>query len=209
MLRLHHRPQVYASRLPGVTSDESLYKLVNSSSFPTASRVPAAVDLRSIGGKHFRFFGKSKAWSQKVNNDDSTAKDFWSDLVGPSLISDLNVETWRNGTPLVFSDAEEDPTTGEATGDETLDVLVVDLGGIGITGYTWAFTKDHAKWGISVSDQEGWVIVADLNRQVSQASRGGGGVAFQQPDLWGLLAKIETPESEPVNEEHKDEAPEV
>lgn len=209
VLRLHHRPQVYASRLPGVTSDESLHDLVENSSFPSPSKVPAAVDLTSVGGAHFRFFGKSRKWSEKVDDDDTTAKDFWADLVGPSLRSDLNVETWRNGTPLVFADEEDDPTTGEATGDETLDVLVLDFGKLGIPGYTWAYTKDHAKWGISVDDVDGWVIVADLNRQVSQADRGGGGMAFQHDALWSLLQAVEVPESEADNALHKDEAPDL
>ena len=130
VLRLHHRPQVYASKLPGVGDDESLSQLATATKFPAASKVPAAVDLSSKAGQAFRFFGKSKAWSQ-ARDGVPDGLDFWSDLVGPSLRVNLDVETWRNGTPAVFSDLDEDPTTDQGDGLETLDVLEVNLGKIG------------------------------------------------------------------------------
>ena len=55
--------------------------------------------------------------------------------------------------------------------------------------YEWHFTKDHAK--LATSREYDWVIVADINRDQSQAQRGGGAVAFQDPRLWDTLTRAE------------------
>ncbi len=63
-----------------------------------------------------------------------------------------------------------------------------------MNGYYWAFEKDHAKWGIAPSLDPGYIIISDLNRQLSQANRGGGGLAFQDPDLRNYLDLIQIAE---------------
>jgi deoxyribonuclease-2 len=49
--------------------------------------------------------------------------------------------------------------------------------------YEWPETKDHAKEAISIKDNAEWVCVADINRQLSQAKRGGA-ICFYHPALW-------------------------
>ena len=70
-------------------------------------------------------------------------------------------------------------------------MLNIDLNKVGIKGYTWPFTQDHAKWGIAEKKKPGWVIIGDINRQVSQDKRGGGALAFQNEVVWNLLRRIE------------------
>lgn len=82
-----------------------------------------------------------------------------------------------------------------------------------LLGYTWSYTRDHAKWAISEEDAErgvktvelhdgtmladepgtvsDWVCVADINRMTSQERRGGGAVCFHEPLLWHGLNQIE------------------
>jgi deoxyribonuclease-2 len=72
-------------------------------------------------------------------------------------------------------------------------------------GYSWHYTKDHAKWAVSVGEaqrgidpssyrigtREDWICVADINRMVSQERRGGGAICFHEPALWHALDSIE------------------
>jgi deoxyribonuclease-2 len=82
-----------------------------------------------------------------------------------------------------------------------------------LRGYSWSYTRDHAKWAISeevaergvktvqlhdgttLADEPGtvsdWVCVADINRMTSQERRGGGAVCFHEPLLWHGLNAIE------------------
>ncbi len=194
VLRTQHEPQVYASKLPGVGSDESLAKLaaMNSAPLPTDYSV---IDLETRGGEKLKFFGKNRRWSNPAEGD-NYGKDFWEDLVGPELNSSLNVETWRRG--MVFSD---DDSGGKVV---TEDILRVDLDGIGYPGYTWPFTKDHAKWGITIEDDPGAVIVADINRQVTQEHRGGGGLGLQNEAIWNALKAVEVVEKTVEKGAHTD-----
>ena len=108
------------------------------------------------------------------------AKDFWIDLVGPHLKSDMDVETWRRGT---VPDAED------SDGDHVVtDILYINLEKLGVP-YEWHYTKDHAKWGVSETND--WVCVADINRQTSQEKRGGGTVCIQNKLLWESMSEIE------------------
>lgn len=203
-LRFNQRPQVYAAKLPGIAGGDGLSLLANGPRFPMSPKYPANNQLSSAGGQSFTFFGKSKRWSSPTKEAPTSVKDFWADCVGPSLRSDLNVETWRNGTPLTFGDFDMDPVTGEVDGLDTLDVLNVDMSEAGIDGYDWPFTKDHAKWGIAEKKKDGWIIIGDINRQISQSARGGGALAFKHPVLWSFLRKIEKAELNPVAKAHKD-----
>jgi len=115
---------------------------------------------------------------QKTRNGE---KIFWNDLVGPTLGSDISVETWIRGpiAPIKFPDGTH----------QVVDVKFIDWNGWGIP-WTWSETNDHAKWGIS--KENNWICVGDLNRMVSQEKRGGGTIAFQHSVLWGALSKVDS-----------------
>ena len=195
VLRVQNETQVYASKLPGVDKTEEIAKLAADNNKPIPTK-PATLNLTSKAGEKFVFMAKNERWSKPTKGSDG--KDFWEDLVAPALNADLNVETWRRGK--VFSDVDAE------SGHESLDVLDIDLGNIGLPDYKWAYTKDHAKWGISEKNPPGYVVVADINRQTSQGKRGGGGLAFKHKGIWKSLHTAEITEHEAQKEAHKDKA---
>ena len=196
VLRLQNEPQVYASRTPSVEATESIAKLAKEDSTPKPNN-PADIEIVSKAGMHFRLMAKNRRWSEPAKGK-TEGKDFWKDLVGPALKCDLNIETWRRGQ--VFGDTDSD-----AKG-QSLDVLDVDLGAIGLKGYRWAYTKDHAKWGIAEANPLGYVVIADINRQVSQDKRGGGGLAFKHEGIWKALKSAEIVGKRAVKGPHDDKA---
>jgi deoxyribonuclease-2 len=121
-------------------------------------------------GQDFRLLAKNRHWN----------RDFWIDHVGPHLKSDIAVETWRRGALPGTDDSDQT--------HHTTDVLYINVEQLGAP-YEWHYTKDHAKWGIS--ETEDWVCVADINRQTSQEKRGGGAICFRNRGLHDSLATLE------------------
>lgn len=166
----HQTPQVYMPRIPkGLDKNDPLYIL--SQPISTTPKADSDVmDYESRGGLKFKVIAKNHKWN----------KDFWNDLVGPTLGSDMDVETWIRGAI---------PPTMDSDGiHKTFDVKYIDLSRLGFP-YAWPETHDHAKWGISVDSD--WVCVGDINRMVSQRKRGGGTIAFQDNILWSALSKTD------------------
>ena len=60
------------------------------------------------------------------------------------------------------------------------------------TDISWVETKDHSKWAMSVNDAMNIVCIGDINRQFSQAKRGGGSVCVQNAQLWNTFKSIVT-----------------
>jgi deoxyribonuclease II len=163
-------PQVYDSHTPaGMAPDTPIHQLTGRVS-PSETDPPGVVEFSSKGGQHFRSIAKNRHWG----------KDFWNDLVGPTLKADLSVETWRRGTLAGTKDSDKV--------HDVTDILYIDLEPLGVD-YEWHYTQDHAKW--AVSQEPDWVCVADINRDTSQEKRGGGTIAFQNRLLWHSLSQIE------------------
>lgn len=170
--QMYHRqePQTYQNRIPkSLGEDDILYKVANAIDV-NETDPPCDIHFLSKGQQLFRLMAKNRHWG----------KDFWIDLVGPHLQTNIDVETWRRGTLPGTEDANEENTA--------TDILYIDLEKCGIP-YEWHYTKDHSKWGVS---QDGdWVCVADINRQTSQEKRGGGSICFQNQELHDALKSIE------------------
>jgi deoxyribonuclease-2 len=166
----HQEPQIFTPRIPAdLDKGDALYRLTQP--FPTD--VPGdsdAIDCKSRGGLAFKVIAKNRKWG----------KDFWNDLVGPTLGADMNVETWIRGKipPVLDNDGIH----------KTFDVKYIDLSPLGVP-WTWPETHDHAKWGITKDSD--WVCVGDINRMVSQEKRGGGTIAFQDAKLWTALSQTD------------------
>lgn len=172
----HQEPQVYAPRLPAsLDKGDALYLLAQTLN-PNAPGDADVADYKSRGGLAFKVIAKNRKWN----------KDFWNDLVGPTLGTDINVETWIRGKipPILDSDGIH----------KTFDVKYIDLSPLGVP-WTWPETHDHAKWAITVDSD--WVCVGDINRMVSQEKRGGGTIAFQDNALWAALSKTDHIEAPP------------
>jgi deoxyribonuclease-2 len=162
----HQEPQVYATKVPTGTS-ESLAQLAAGAS-PNDPADSNVLSLTTVGGMAFQVIAKNRKW-----NDD-----YWNDLVGPILGVDMDVETWIRG-PIA-------PTEDKGGIFTTADIKFVNAGALG-ESVIWPETADHAKWGISSDPTKPYVVVADINRMISQRNRGGGGIAFLNLQLWLAL----------------------
>lgn len=166
----HQEPQTYLPRIPqGLDKTDPLYRL-SQPLRPDPKGDSDVLECKSAGGVAFKVIAKNRAWG----------KDFWNDLVGPTLHADMDVETWIRG---------KIPPTLDSDGiHKTFDVKYIDLSRLGAP-WAWPETHDHAKWGITKGDP--WVCVGDINRMVSQEQRGGGTIAFQDRTLWEALSKTD------------------
>lgn len=165
-----HGPQTYGARLPTSLPANSAWRALAAGNF-ALSPTPSDIAFTSRGGAAFRSIAKSRLWGQ----------DLWTDLVGPSLGADLDVESWRRGAIPPDEDSNAQ--------DWVADDIAIDLQPLGAP-FAWQNAKDHAKWAMSLENNDDWVCVADINRQVSQAKRGGGAICFQHSGLWASLSAI-------------------
>ncbi|MEY2498561.1 MAG: deoxyribonuclease [Verrucomicrobiota bacterium] len=166
----HQTPQVYVPRVPAaLDKSDALYVLAQTLN-TNATGDADVIQCKTRNGLAFQVIAKNREWN----------KDFWNDLVGPTLKADMDVETWIRGKipPVLDSDGIH----------KTFDVKYIDLSPLGVP-WTWPETHDHAKWGITVDSD--WVCVGDINRMVSQEKRGGGTIAFQDGTLWAALSKTD------------------
>src|SRR5580692_8614415 len=166
-MAINQEPQVYFANPANLPNTDPLNKLTQTTSFnPKADS--DSINLKTIGGMSFKVIAKNREWN----------KDFWNDLVGPTLKDDMDDETWIRG-PI--------PPTADSDGiHKTFDIKYINLGPMGLH-WAWPETHDHAKWGITL--HENWVCVGDINRMISQQKRGGGTIAFQNETLWKALSK--------------------
>jgi hypothetical protein len=93
----------------------------------------------------FKLIAKNKEWN----------KDFWNDLVGPTLKDDMDDETWIRGPipPIADSDGIH----------KTFDIKYINLSSLG-AHWAWPETHDHAKWGITLHAP--WVCVGDILKRI-------------------------------------------
>ena len=170
----NQQPQFYMPRIPGKMDKSSpLYALT----LPLSPSIPggsSVLDGQTRGGLKFKVIAKNREWGD----------DFWNDLVGPKLGDDMDVETWIRG---------QIPSTQDNDGVHRIyDIKYIDLRPLGGEWF-WSETKDHAKWGITknANGNSPWICVGDINRMITQESRGGGTVAFQDSALWKALKQTD------------------
>ena len=163
----HQEPQTYLCRPAKLARTDPLFALT----LPLNAN-PAGdsnvLDAKTAAGMPFKVIAKNRQWD----------RDFWNDLVGPTLKADLDVESWIRGPipPIADSDGIH----------KTFDIKFVNLSALG-ANWAWPESHDHAKWG--VTRQSDWVCVGDINRMISQRKRGGGTIAFRNATLWKALSK--------------------
>ncbi len=166
----HQEPQVYLPRIPATLGKTDPLFILTQPINTNATGDSNVLPCQTRGGQAFSVIAKNRKWG----------KDFWNDLVGPTLKVDIDVETWIRGKipPILDSDGIH----------KTFDVKYIDLSSLGVP-WNWPETHDHAKWGISIDSD--WVCVGDINRMVSQEKRGGCTIAFQENKLWAALSKTD------------------
>ncbi len=162
----HQEPQTYLPRMPKmIDASDTLARLAQPFK-PAPVGDSDVLHLSTRGGHPFKVIAKNRKWG----------RDFWNDLVGPTLRADIDCETWIRG-PIA--------STRDSDGvHKTIDIHYVDLRPLGAP-WSWPETHDHAKWAVTTKND--WVCVGDINRMISQEKRGGGTVAIQHPMLWRAL----------------------
>ena len=166
----HQEPQLYTPKLPSSLKKDHPLHLITKDVDPNAAGDSSVIQCKTRGGMKFQVIAKNRKWN----------KDFWIDLVGPTLKSSMMLETWIRGKipPIKDSDGKH----------HVHDVKFIDFQTLGFP-YVWPETKDHAKWGLA--ERADWICVGDINRMVSQEKRGGGTIAFKDKKLWNALKKTE------------------
>ncbi len=167
----HQEPRTYLPRLPKSLPESSPLARLARSLAANPVGDSSALHLHTRGGMPLQVIAKNRKWG----------RDFWNDLVGPTLHADLDCETWIRGPVAPHRDNDEIHTVE--------GVRMVDLKPLGMP-YAWPETRDHAKWAITT--KRDWVCVGDINRMISQEKRGGGTVAFQDKALWRALSRIQS-----------------
>ena len=113
-----------------------------------------SAEIQTYGGLQLTVFAKTAQWTH----------DIWDDCIAESVNESLNVQSWLQGTPL----GSFCPSSGQTVED----IQSVDFG-FG-SGSAWDNSVDHSKWGVGISGSV--LCLGDLNRVVTQATRGGGAV---------------------------------
>lgn len=169
------KPYVYDSNLPAALT--RTFPRVNSvlqRDFITREEGKNISIIHTAGGQQFTFFAKNEKWG----------KDLWSELVAPKLKTSLLIETWMNGATSNKMPSFCKP----AHPYDNINVRFITVNG----DVSWSETKDHSKWAIADSSGSGYFCVGDINRQFSQANRGGGAVCAAIPQVWSSLRSIIT-----------------
>jgi hypothetical protein len=127
--------------------------------------VCTSTKIQTVAGNSLTVFAKSAEWGH----------DIWDDCITTAIDESLYVQSWLQGKPL----GPYCPTTGNAV----QDIQSVNFG----DGFAWDNSVDHSKWGVSVSGS--MVCFGDINRVVTQSTRGGGAVCTSQPNYSTGFAK--------------------
>lgn len=157
-----NEPHVYSYHIPDELRDR-FPKLVEATRMKTNSKPPYwnVAELRSRAGVTFNSFAKNRYFK----------KELYSDLIAPSLQSNLLVESWQHGAGNLPSDCSKSKWS-------VLNIEGVNIG----QWYTFETLQDHSKWAVS-GDKGKWICVGDINRQEHQKVRGGGSVCSKLSDV--------------------------
>ena len=133
-----------------------------------STKTESKKSFSTLGSRSFVHYAKSAECDCELY-EDIIAKDLGA----------LRVESWMNGetTNKIPSSCKSDGFDEDV---EDVDVVTIGDG-------NWTETKDHSKWAV---DSKGTACVGDINRQYSQAKRGGGSLCYDKADVFAAFDKI-------------------
>ncbi|XP_070562306.1 deoxyribonuclease-2-alpha-like [Ptychodera flava] len=105
-------------------------------------------------------------------------------------VTGFDVQTWRNGMgeKLASCTGQTKYTFTGKYSVENIDTLQFPSPNGGTI--TYERTKDHSKWCVSDDRSRPWVCIGDLNRMVSQRTRGGGVVCLNNLAVWEQFRRL-------------------
>ena len=166
----HQEPQIYDSK-EIASWGRNLRSLAAGTLVPKPLPSFDVFDGETLGGVPFKILAENR---QNLGN-------FWEEIANAIGVQ-INTETWIRG-PI-------SPVMEPGGVYRVFDVKAISLHPLGIP-LAWGETFDHAKWGLSDDPTKPWVFIADKNRQLSQAKRGGGCIAIQNIRLWTALSQTD------------------
>ena len=105
--------------------------------------------FESLNGLQFESFAKG----------DDFGEDLYSQLVAPSLKTDILTETWQHTSRLNIGST----CNGTYTVEDITNIKIELSSG---DAYSFYCTNDHSKFVVSKSASEPYVCIGDINRQV-------------------------------------------
>ena len=105
--------------------------------------------FQSQNGIQFESFAKANDYH----------KDLYSQLVAPSLKTNLLTETWQHGSENIGSSCD-----GQFTVEDITNINLEFSSG---DAYLFYDMNDHSKFAVSKSSVAPYVCIGDINRQVS------------------------------------------
>ncbi|XP_064416895.1 deoxyribonuclease-2-alpha isoform X2 [Latimeria chalumnae] len=150
-------PESFESDLP------DLVKAVKDK-IPTSSSWTQQVTLTSAQGKNFVSFSKYGRFGD----------DLYSGFVAQALKRSLLVEFWPNSQGVLSSNC-------------SMKYHVLNINNVTFAGGLHFHSQhDHSKWCVSESltGEEQWTCIGDMNRNKGEQKRGGGTVCTSDPVVW-------------------------
>uniref|UniRef100_A0A1I8BL64 Deoxyribonuclease II n=1 Tax=Meloidogyne hapla TaxID=6305 RepID=A0A1I8BL64_MELHA len=154
------QPNFYDVQLP--SSFEQYTELTNSlnkKSYPKSKPNFSVIALQLLDGTKITSFSKHKRF----------AKDLYYDLVAPELKTSFYTETWLVGRGDLPSDCDTSFKIHNIQSIRFTKPFVIKFDN----------SKDHSKWAVS----EEIICIGDINRQKSQAKRGGGTICMKNKNI--------------------------
>jgi len=158
---LLNKPYLYDYNFPTSLHEltPQMQSFINREFFKTSSN--QTIKLTTVDGINFISFAKNSAW----------ALDLYEDFVSPYFDTDLFIDSWMNGN-------KENAMPSYCSPQYAYDNVNVRLIYLSESIF-WKETKDHSKWAVSAQENEiNLYCIGDLNREFSQAKRGGGTVGY-------------------------------
>lgn len=121
--------------------------------------------FQTVGGRIVTYFAKSSQWNNEL----------YANCMAPFLKSSLVAETWIRGS---------------VEGPSCKQYAVLDAKTLNFTGIAWKESQDHSKWAVGVGSA--WVCASDINRMLSQYSRGGSSFCYEDVELATILSDAVT-----------------
>ncbi|KAL7866727.1 hypothetical protein AOLI_G00145410 [Acnodon oligacanthus] len=156
-------PRVYNCSVPAAyDTDMAAMAQICAGKTPAVAPRRKLEKLESLQGEIFLSFAKSHSY----------VDDIYTGWVAQTLKTDLLVETWQREAHQLPSNC-------------SLPFHVMNIKWVRLPeNVTFSSYEDHSKWCVALEYKAQWTCLGDLNRESTQAFRGGGLICSQNPAIY-------------------------